>query len=255
MPEEKMITTRNLIDSDIGPLRRFTGILDSMPEETTIYNEGEVKERKGTKVSLNNKDIEVIEAVEPYQFPIYTISMSVSNRKKSMWGVLSDGPPGNKNVGFNNVADQQYTAKQLDSTNAAAYIKPKDRMDIKQCIGKRIGYVMCDGEEGRPAQPLLYDGRADEDRPRACWTIYSIEGVGVAGGQGMSPMDKAMELLDGKTLADFNAAALADPQVRGDATLLQAISKPVSAPDSFANTMITAGKFSKDEQDIYHLVK
>jgi len=252
MPEEKMITTRGLIDSDIGPLRRFTGVLDSMPEEATSYGEGEAA-RPGTRVSLNNKDIEVIEAIEPYQFPIYTISLSLSNRKKSMWGVLSEGPQGQKQVGFNNVADQQYTAEQLDSTNPA-YVKPKDRLDIKQCIGKRIGYVMCDGEEGRPAMPLLFDGRANEDRPRACWTVYSIEGVGVAGGQGMSPMDKAMNLLDGKTLADFNAAALADAQVRGDAALLQAISKPVSAPDSFANTMVTAGKFAKDDQEVYHKV-
>jgi len=253
MADEKMITTRGLIDSDVGPLRRFTGILDSMPEETTVYNEGEANERKGTRVTLNNKDIEVLEAVEPYQFPIYSIVLSLSNRKKSMCGVLSEGAPVQKEVGFNNVADHQYAAEQLDSANPA-YVKPKDRMDIKQCIGKRLGYVMCDAEEGRPAKPLLYDGRADKDVERPCWTVYSIEGVGIAGGQGMSPMDKAMTLLDGKSLAEFNAAALADPQVRGDAALLQAISKPVSAPDSFANTMMTAGKFTKDEQEVYHKV-
>jgi len=252
LTEERAVTTRGLIDSDIGPLRRFTGILDSMPTEVQTYGEGE-SARHSTRVTLNNKDIEVIEAVEPYQFPIYTISMTLSNRKKSMWGILSEGPPGQKEVGFNNVADQQYTAEQLDPANPA-YVKPKDRMDIRQCIGKRIGYVMCDGEEGRPAKPLLYDGRADKDVERPCWTIYSIEGIGVAGGQGMSPMDKAMELLDGKTLAEFNAAALADPQIRGDAALLQAISKPVSAPDSFANTMVAAGKFTKDEQEVYHKV-
>ena len=244
MADEKMITTRNLIDSDVGPLRRFTGILDSMPTEEQSYGEGE-SARKSTRVSLNNKDIEVIEAVEPYQFPIYTMSMSLSNRKKSMWGVLGQS--------LNAILDQQYTAEQLDPTNPA-YIKPSERADITGGIGKRVGYVMADGEEGRPAPPMLWDGRAEKDVPRPCWTVYSIEGVGVAGGQGKSPMDKAMELLDGKTLADFNAAALADPQVRGDATLLQAISKPVSAPDSFANTMVTAGKFSKDEQEVYHLV-
>lgn len=248
MPEERMITTRNLIDSDIGPLRRFTGVLDSMPTEEQSYGEGE-SARKSTRVSLNNKEIEVIESIEPYQFPIYTMSMSLSNRKKSMWGVLGQS--------LNAILDQQYTAEQLDPTNTT-YLKPSDRMDITACVGKRIGYVMADGEEGRPAPPMLFDGRANEgrggDAPRPCWTVYSVEGVGVAGGQGMSPMDKAMELLNNKTLADFNAAALADGQVRGDAALLQAISKPVSAADSFANTMVSTGQFTKDEQEVYHKV-
>ena len=134
MVEGNTPSTRGLIDSDIGPLRRFTGILDSMPTEIKTYGEGE-SAKASTRVSLNCKDIDVKEAVEPYHFPIYTIMVTQSNRKKSRWGVLSEGTPDDRNIGFNNVADQQLTAEQLDPSNAN-YIKPAERLELKACIGK-----------------------------------------------------------------------------------------------------------------------
>ena len=257
MTEEGMVTTRGLIDAELGPLRRFKGVLDSMPDEKQTYGEGE-SAREAKRVSLNFKDIDVKEAVEPYHFPIVTLIMSQSNRKKSRWGVLSEGTSKDRTIGFNNVADQQYTAEQLDPSNAN-FIKPADRMDLKDCIGKVLGMVLTDGIEGRPESMDLYDGRATDaehprgqDMPTPAWTVYEIEGIGVAGGQGVGTMDLAMSLLDNKTLADFNTAALANPVIRNDTALLQSISKPPTAPDSFANAMLAAGKFTKDEADIFH---
>ncbi|KKM75274.1 hypothetical protein LCGC14_1391820 [marine sediment metagenome] len=248
MAEEGMVTTRNLIDSDVGPLRRVTGILDSIPTDRQTYGQGETA-KESTRISINLKELEVLEAIEPYHFPIYTASMTLSNRKKSRWGVFGQS--------LNDILDSQYSAEQLDPTNPA-YLKPSDRMDIKDCIGKRVGIVMADGEGGRPARVMLFDGRAEggkgADVPTATWMVYSVEGVGVAGGQGQSAADLAASLLDGKTLADFNAAALANPVIRADTALLQSISKPPTAPDSFANSMLTAGKFTKDAQEVYHKV-
>lgn len=245
MPDEASVTTRNLIDSDIGPLRRVTGILDSIPTEKQTYGTGEAA-REATRISINLKDLDVKEAVEPYHFPIYTAIMTLSNRKKSRWGVFGES--------LNAILDTQYTKDQLDPTSPQ-YLKPSARMDIKDCIGKRIGIVMADGAEGRPPAPMLFDGRISEDRPSPTWMVYLVEGVGVAGGEGQSAMDLAMSMLDGKTLAEFNAAALANPVIRNDTALLQAISQPPTAPSSFANTMMTTGKFTKDEQDIFHQVK
>src|SRR3972149_3426464 len=153
MTQEKLITSRNLVDSDIGPLRSLTGILDSMPTE----NKPEDKTRgykASIQVVLNLKDIEVLEAIEPYHFPIFSSRpFTLSNRRKSMWGVLADS--------FNFIADMQYTKEQLDPTNSN-YIKPSDRTDIAEAIGKRVGLVMADGEEGRPKPPELFDGRAND---------------------------------------------------------------------------------------------
>ena len=249
--EERKTTTRGLIEADLGPLRRFTGVLDSIAEETRSYGEGEQARTSVVKL-LNHKDIDVKEAVEPYHYPIYTIRLPLSNRKKSRWGVMSEDPKGDKSVGFNNIADQQYSAEQLDPSNPN-YVKPTDRLDIEECIGKRLGWVMTDGEDGRPAAADLYDGRRDEDVPTPAWTVYSIEGVGSSGGgAGISAVDLAMSLLDGKTLADFNKAALENDAVRGDVQLLQSIGMPPSAPNSFANTMVATKKFTVDENKVYH---
>ncbi len=257
MAEDTMPSTRGLVEGDLGPLRRFTGILDSAPTEIKTYRKNPDDEsdegKKSTQVKLNCRDIDVKEAVEPYHFPIYTVTLTQSNRKKSRWGVLSEGTPVDRNIGFNNVADQQYTAEQLDPSNAN-YIKPSDRMDmIRDCMGKRIGFVMTDGLDGRPAPMDLYDGRQDADKPTPAWTVYEIEGVGVAGGgSGVSAMDLAMGLLDNKTLADFNKAALDNPIIRADTALLTSISLPPTAPNSFANVLKTAGKFYQDDAGVFH---
>ena len=242
---EETPTTRNLIDADVGPLRRMTGILDSLPKEPGTYGEGD-KARTVQRITINLKEIEVIEAVEPYHFPIFTITMTESNRKKSRWGVLGES--------LNGILDSQYSPEQLDPTSPTTYIKPKDRLDIKDCFGKRLGFVLADGEEGRPQPPILFDGRANEDRPTPAWMIYLVEGIGTSEGQGQSALDLAISLLDGKALSDFNQLALANPAIRNDTPLLQSISLPVTAAGSFANTMITSGKFTKDEAGVFHKV-
>jgi len=252
MAEESFPSVRGLVDSDIGPLRRFTGVLDSIPGEEQVWDEGTPNERKSVRRSLNFKDLEVVEAVEPYQFPIYTITLTESNRKKSRWGVLG--------TSLTDILDTQYSEAQLDPSSPE-YIKPSDRMDLKDCIGKRLGLVMADGEDGRPPKHDLFDGRArDEEHPRGqdvptpTWEVYMVEGIGVAGGGGMSPMDKAMELLDGRTLSEFNSAALANELIRSDVSLLTSIGMPASAPNSFTNTMLAAKKFIKGEDEVFHKV-
>lgn len=252
MSAEPKTTTRNLIDFDIGPVRRFTGILDSLPKEPQTYGQGE-SARTSNRITLNFGSIEVLEAIEPYHFPTFTFQITESNRKKSRWGVFGES--------LNSILDMQYSAEQLEQGNPA-YIKPSDRMDITDCISKRLGVVLADGEDGRPQPPELFDGRATDaahprgqDVPTPAWMVYEVEGVGVAGGQGVSATDMAEGLLDGKTLIDFNKEALANPIIRADTALLSSIGMPVTAPGSFTNVLVTAGKFTKDEQGVFHKVQ
>jgi len=252
MADESFPSVRGLVDSDIGPLRRFTGILDSAPGEDQVWNPGTPNARTSVRRSINFKDIEVLEAIEPYQFPIYTVLLTESNRKKSRWGVFGTSLTG--------ILDMQYTEAQLDPSSPE-HIKPSDRMDLKDCFGKRLGLVMADNEDGRPPKHDLFDGRAKDeehptgqDVPTSAWEVYMVEGIGVAGSGGTSPLDEAISVLDGKTIAQFNDAALANELIRSDVSLLTSIGMPVSAPNSFTNTMIAGGQFTKDEQGVFHKV-
>ena len=241
MAEDEIVSSRNLIDTSLGPLRKFTGVLDSIPTDKKSWGEG-AQARLYIQVSLNFRDIEVLSAVELYHFPTYTLVVNRSNRRMSRWGVLSES--------FNNIVDQAYTPEQLDPSKPQ-YISPASRADWKDAIGKRLGIVMADGEEDRPAPPNLWDGRNKTDKPTPCWMVYSVEGIG---SKGKTAINVAVQLLNGKTLAAFNQAALSSQEIRADVALLQAISKPVSAPDSFANIMVTSGKFSKDAAGVYHSI-
>ena len=244
-PTTAVPTSRGLIDFDIGPLRRFRGKLDSLPTEPQTFGEGE-SARKSTRVTVNLGEVEVIECTEPYHFPTFQIQMTLSNRKKSRWGVLSES--------FNDLVDSQYTPEQLDNSSPT-FVKPSDRMDLgKEGIGKMLSLVLADGEDGRPEPPMLWDGRATDethpkgqDMPTPAWIIYEVEGIASTGTDGgVSATDLAEAMLTGKTLATFNKEALSNATIRNDAALLASIGLPVASPGNFANVLVKAGKFTLD---------
>jgi len=206
------------------PLRRFTGIFKGHEEEPARGYEG-------TRTTLNFADVEVLESTEPYNFPTAQLNFGVSNRKESRWG---------------------YLAQSL------VELIPEDE-DIDDQIDKRWGLVYADGQDGRPEPKPIWSRNADKDQypdgriPTPVWVVYELEGkvAGEAakGGEGNTALERAMSLLDGKTLSEFNKVALADVVIRKDKSLPQAI-----VDKSFVKSMIEGGLFTKDENDIYHRV-
>ena len=153
---------------------------------------------------------------------------------------------------FNRLADKQvYSDQQLDPSNAE-FVQHKDRIDINDAIDHRVGLVMSDGVDGRPTPPMLYDGRPgiQKEVPTPCWQFYLLDGIGKAALAG--EQETAMQLLDGKTIQQFNTEALINNSIREDAGILAAIGKPLSASDSFITTMINTGQFVVDSEGIYH---
>lgn len=208
---QDLITTRGLTEGDFGtPLRKFTGVLDSYaPDEEAKF---------GTRVVLNFRDVDVIESTEVYLYPIATVSIKLSNRKRSAWGHFSD------------------------SLNAII----SESEDIKDQIGKKLGLRVALGID------FGVNRQTNEKILANCWEVYSVEGHEIASaGVPAAPVgaakDRAMELLDGKTLPEFNNVVYADPLVQKDADLLRAITDR-----TFIIALKAAGMFTEDSAGVMH---
>lgn len=204
MPDD-IISVRGLVDSEFGtPLREFKGRLKEYYPEDSQY---------GTQVILNFTDIEVVRSAEPYNFPIATLRIKLSNKKRSGWGIFGD---------------------------SLAELLPPDQ-DIKDCVGKMMTLVM---EEGH-----VYgqDRNTGEDLIGNPWKVIELEGALAAGGVALpTAANRALELLIGKTRAEFNKAAYADPIIRKDTALQRAITDK-----SFINAQVQLGAVVEDENGVF----
>jgi len=169
----------------------------------------------GTNVHLNFKDLEVIRSTEPYNFPIAQITLPLNKSKSSQWGILG--------------------------ISAAKFMAEDE--DIGSLQGKRVHMTQISHD--------MWNRREGKEVPRDCWEIIGVEGIESASGAAKgSASQRALELLDGKTEAAWNQAAFQDPVIKADGGLItNLLSK------AFIPTMIAAGKITKDENEVYHLVK
>lgn len=213
---EEILSVRNLKSGNKTPLREFTGILDGITP-------GEFG-----KKDLNFKEVEVVESIEPYNFPTATLSIKYSNRLDSGWGIFGES-----------------LVKFLGEDE-----------DVKDTYGLRFHMKMEEGHE--------YSGKDKETgKPFVgdVWRVVELEGhetseapanekaaPGKPAVKANAAMARAIELLDGKTLAEFNKAAYADPIIRKDVAFQKTISDK-----SFVKQVMADGLFTKDKTDTYHL--
>lgn len=186
-----------------SPLRVFKGQLESVTTE--------VQEKYGRLlVNLNFIDVDAVESVEPYDFPIAQVQLPYSRRAKSRWGIFSES-----------------LVKLVQGDQ-----------DILDAIGARLTLAWTEGH-------MLYDGREEKDVAQGAWEVISLENIAQASRTKVS--DGAMALLDGKTLAQFNSAALADPVIRSDAAVQKAI-----LARKFVADLLERGLASVDADGIHH---
>jgi len=216
--DKNLVSSRNLQDSGVGPLRKFYGDLeDYLPDAATGY--------EGTRILLRFTNLKVLQATEPYPYPVTELNIGYSQKKHSKWGFFSD--------------------------SLTKFLKPDE--DIKDCIKRNIGMVYTDGLDGRPVPKKLWDRRANNgagaEKEAPAWEVFEI--VGSKGSiSSEAALEHAKALLDGKSLSEFNKVAFADENIRGGTDLQRSITDR-----SFINSLLQLGEFTKDSNDIYHRTK
>jgi len=205
------------------PLRHFRGKLTSIT--------GNMIERfqpPRLEVQYNFEDLEVLDSTEPYPFPIAQISIMHSMRKRSGMGY------------FGASVDRVINANVPEDA-PAEQVKGQDYL-----IGKEQEWMLTPGH-------MIWDGNAGEERPRECWELISIIGEGssssdtAASSEG-SAIDRALQLLDGKTEQQWHQEVFQDPVVKGDGGLVSSI-----IGREFLPPLEAAGTVTKDEDGVYHV--
>ena len=212
------ISTRGLTSGGLGTvLRKFKGTLvDYIPEERDVPNSS--PPRKSVSVKLQFKDIEVMAATEPYAFPTVEFSIPFSKNVASRWGIFA--------------------------TSVNSIIPPNE--DIKDQKNKVFVMEATGGHKMRTKG----ENNTWVDTEIEAWEVESINGKGkgtAAGIKVKTPQQILEDLLDGKTKADFNSAAYALPEVKNSPDLQRTITD-----SSLVTALVTTGKFTVDDNKVYH---
>lgn len=208
-----MTTEPNLVDqvTSRGLKESFQRIpLRRFKGKLVDYTLDPIPNSQKMRVHLNFADVSVIESTEPYQFPIAIIPITYSDKKNSLWGIFS--------------------------TSLLQFLM--DEEDIKDAKGRFLELVLTpDHHFGRnlEGEEIIMDA----------WEVASVEGAVSK----VNPIEKALELLDGKNESTFNQAVFNEPALKGTDVLSAILNK------TFLTTMKGSGQITLDDDGTYHVVK
>lgn len=199
------------------PLRRFSGVLQEYVPTKHAAQEGG---REYMTIVFNFVDVVVIESVDPYPFPIATISLPYSTSTETRWDALASSIKG-----------------LFESTPA-----------LEELVGKQQEWAYL----GTKLRKKLDSGdwaTVDDE----AWQVVSI-GAGAASPAGTEPgfdIDGyILDLLDGKTEQDFYQVFYQDPKVRPHPELITAATER-----ELLDSLEKAGRISRDSEGIWHKVE
>lgn len=196
------------------PLRRFRSVLKDYNKVTTTYDG---KERQS--VIFDFIDVEPIESVVPYSFPIAQIRVGYSNRINTAWIVLS---------------------KSL-------FFLPRDvnnGPDFDCMLGMRQEWFM------GPAKLRLADDEGNwAVRDGECWQVAWVEGFQEGNGTGPSLQDAIHDLANGKTSQEFLQAFYGNQDLRKLTGYLDAVN--MATEGTLLETYEKVGSLSRDEKGVW----
>lgn len=252
-PEEVMaqLRTRGFEDGfQDTPLKEFKGRLDAITGSMRANRDDPSKKR--LRVTYNMSELEVIESTEPYQLPVAQISVPHSVRKQSGMGILGA------------------SIDKIINADAPADAPPEAVKGHDYLVGKMLHWK-------RTAGHMMWDGRQSKEVPREAWEILEVEGEDVpvdapepvamtpakvaptkvaakaAPAKATKPsskasIEKALSLLDGKTVQQWHQVVFNDATVKADGALITQITQR-----KFLPAMEELGRIEKDENGVYHL--
>jgi len=213
------------------PLRDFYGRLTEITGVMRTGNSGPY-----LQVLYNFGELEVLESTEPYLAPTAQIAVSQSTRERSRMGYLGHSIDNIINAG-------------LPDDAPAEQVKGQEFLR-----GKRQRWVITGGHP-------IWNQQQGKEIPVECWTVMEVEGFNAStpipattgttadgsAATGKTAMQEAIDLLDGKTLADWQQVVFTNDIVRVDTELVNKI-----LGGQFVPEIVSSGAFTIDGDGVYH---
>lgn len=196
------------------PLVRFRGVLNKYEAQEQTF---EGSDRKSVRVAFAFTDLEVLEANEPYNFPITIVNIPYSESSKTRWEALK---------------------------NSASKVLPQ--RDIDLLIGKKQEWYWTDC-----TLRTRDDAGKWGDAPGKAWQIVSVEGSGPSD-SGQTLNQALVDMVDGKSDSAFYQMVFTDPKVKAMPGFTNAVEAITNR--TLLESFITAGLVTRDSDGIYHKV-
>ncbi|KKM81647.1 hypothetical protein LCGC14_1327610 [marine sediment metagenome] len=215
------------------PLRHFKGTLSDDPTKP-LREERSTKDgsRKYVVINFNFLDVEVLDSVEPFPFPIALITIGYAapqtSRGSTKWEAFSG------------------SLRKLMPDNPDVNLLKGKRQEWKMDTRKlRRGLT---DEEGQPVMDAN-NNQVWGDVDTLCWTVVAVDGLGSVQEADEEFNAYLVDLADGKTEVQFYEVALVDEKVRGRPNIVQAI-----VDRKLLNTLKEMNLLTRDAEGVLHKV-
>jgi len=175
---------REQLVSYYTPLKKFTGHFD---EYTVVARKGKFAKEGQQDVNLKYSNLSDLVSDSPYEYKITVIALKFSDALASGYVVFENS-----------------IAKLLGKPEGSVGIDNIVGMDVT--MEREDNYVFFTDDNGKESKGTV-------------WRVTSGTGKASA----TTPLAKAVELLEGKSKAEFPAIAIADDVIKTDATLCNSI--------------------------------
>jgi hypothetical protein len=177
------------------PLRKFRGLLESY---TVKKRTGKFVKTEGAQdVILHITELQVLLTDAPYPYETAELVLKYSDSMSSAWVILE-----------NSIAEVMGI--------------PMEEVSIENAVHQHL--VM-----EREDNHVFFTGKDGKEAKGTVWRVIEVEGHAASQ---VSPFDRALELLKGKSRGEFINDAVADPVVKKDGLLVTSILSETFFADS-----------------------
>src|SRR3990172_5118849 len=226
MEQEIVITTD--APSGVSPLKRFKGILAEWTRRSNQYSNDDGSTRNSLVIDFKFSDLEVLEADEPYPWPVTTVSINYSDRSDTRWEAMAKSLRGL----MPSVPGTERLDKLVGQTQEWAILPATLRLPLTEDDGVT---PKVDGN-GKPLWGAV---------PSKAWQVVAVDGIGTP--EDLTPY--LVELANGKTEQGFNQAAMTDPKVIARPDVVTAFTER-----KVLDTLLMANLLTRDAEGLLHKV-